>query len=124
MRRDAPFVLVVDSCSDAAESTRDVLSLYGIRAKTAGSCSEAVALTRAESPVAVVTDMRLPDGDGDKLADMLRAMPRPRPAVIAISSTIRGDADSFSGWFLKPAEPCQLAEALRRYVPLSGARAV
>lgn len=123
MRRDVPFVLIVDGYPDAAESTREVLSLYGIRAKTAASCAEAVALSRAECPAAVVTDMLLPDGNGDTLAGLLRAMPSPRPAVIAIGSSSRGSGDAFNEWFLKPADPRQLAETLRGYVPFSGGRA-
>ena len=119
MRREAPYVLVVDAYPDAAESARDVLSLYGFRAKTAATCAEAVAMTRVECPAAVVTDTRLPDGDGCKLADLLRATTRHAPAVIAIGSTPRVAPDTFDGWFLKPAEPCQLVEVLRRYVPIS-----
>lgn len=119
MRRHAHYVLVVDAYPDGAESARDMLTLHGFAVKTTASCAEAVAMTREECPAAVVTDMRLPDGDGHTLADRLRAVADLMPAVIAIGSTPRASSDPFDAWFLKPAEPRQLADALRRYVPLT-----
>jgi CheY-like chemotaxis protein len=118
MRRDAPYVLVVDSYPDGAASAREVLALYGFDVRTAASCAEAVEVARDGWPAAVVTDTRLPDGDGSKLAELMRATARPAPAVIAIGSTPRTTPDLFDLWFMKPAEPCHLAEALRRYVPV------
>lgn len=118
MRRDVPYVLVVDAYPDGAASARDMLALHGFDVRTAASCAEAVAVTHDGWPAAVVTDTRLPDGDGTHLAELMRATRGPIPAVIAIGSTPRITPDTFDLWFMKPADPRHLAEALRQYVPV------
>lgn len=115
MRRATPFVLVVDSYPDAAESMQQVLTLHGFHAGVARSCAEAVAAAHARPPVAVVTELTLPDGDGGKLAERLRAMGHPAPAVIGMSD--RPLAGVFDHCFTKPADPRVLVEVLRRYAP-------
>ena len=117
MRRDTPFVLVVDPYPDVAESTRAVLSLYGFEVETARTCEEALAATHDGGPAAVVTALLLPDGDGNQLAERMRAAVRPEPAVIALSEYREPRTAAFAECFTKPADPRRLAEVLRRYVP-------
>ena len=117
MRRDTPFVLVVDGYPDVAASTCDVLALYGFEAVPARSCAEAVATARRRPPAAVVVSLVLPDGDGNALAERLRATVRPSPALIAVSEYREPRTGTFDAHFVKPADPRRLAEVLRRYVP-------
>lgn len=117
MRRGTPFVLVVDAYPDAAESTRDVLALHGLEAITARSCSEALGVARADTPAAVVTSLLLPDGDGNTLAERVKATVRPTPVVIALAETPHPHFALFDHHFLKPADPQELVSMLRRYLP-------
>lgn len=117
MRRDTPFVLVVDSDADAAESTRDVLALCGFAAKSVTSCAEALAAAHPAPPWAVITDVRLADGDGRGLADRMRAMSHPALAVIAVSEFPPPLVTTFDHYFIKPADPRELVSLLRRYLP-------
>jgi CheY-like chemotaxis protein len=117
MHRGTPFVLVVDSHPDAAASTCDVLALHGFTAVPARSCAEALETAHARMPVAVVTELWLPDGDGNGLADRLREMGRPVPAVIAVSESPPEARSGFDAHFVKPADPRALVGELRRFVP-------
>jgi DNA-binding NtrC family response regulator len=79
-----PVVLVVDDESDLAESCARLLRRHGYRVVTANSCATGHAALRETSPALLVSDVRLPDGDG---LDLVRAAGarQPRVPVIVIS---------------------------------------
>ena len=74
-------VLVVDDESDLAESCARLLRRRGFRVVTADSCATGRAALAGASPELLVSDVRLPDGDG---LDLVRAAHRLRPPVTAI----------------------------------------
>lgn len=117
MRRVTAFVLVVDSYPDCAASTCDVLSLHGIEAVAARSCAEALGVARADTPSAVVTSLFLRDGDGNDLAERLKATVHPAPPVIGLGESPRPHIPPFDHHFLKPADPRELVSVLRQYLP-------
>lgn len=77
----SPVVLVVDDESDFAESCARLLRRQGYRVVTASSCATGHAALRETSPALLVSDVRLPDGDG---LDLVRAAGARQPRVPAI----------------------------------------
>jgi len=75
-------ILVVDDEIDLATTFTRLLGRHGYRALAVGSCDEARAAMRDEVPVLVVSDVRLPDGDGLDLVRAARAQMPPIPAIV------------------------------------------
>ena len=75
-------ILVVDDEIDLATTFTRLLGRHGYRAIAVGSCDEARAAMRDEVPVLVVSDVRLPDGDGLDLVRTARAQMPPIPAIV------------------------------------------
>ena len=84
-------ILVVDDEIDFVATYRRLLGRPGYRVISAGTVLEAVAKLRTESPHLVVSDLRLPDGDGLEIVRAARALPTPPPVVVV---TGFGSADS------------------------------
>jgi DNA-binding NtrC family response regulator len=74
-------VLVVDDEADLAESCARLLRRRGYRVVMADSCATGRAALTGTSPELLVSDVRLPDGDG---LDLVRVANRLRPPVTAI----------------------------------------
>jgi CheY-like chemotaxis protein len=75
-------ILVVDDEADFVATYRRLLGRPGYRVIAAGTVQEAVARLRAEPPDLVVSDLRLPDGDGLEIVRAARALPDPPPVVV------------------------------------------
>ena len=75
-------ILVVDDEIDLATTFTRLLGRHGYRAIAVDSCEEARAAMRAETPALVVSDLRLPDGDGLDLVRSARAQAPPIPAIV------------------------------------------
>jgi len=75
-------VLVVDDEEDMRGTYERLLRRLGYRIVPAGSCQGALALVRAEPLALVITDLRLPDGDGLAVVRTARALPDPPPVVV------------------------------------------
>jgi CheY-like chemotaxis protein len=108
-------VLVVDDDKDAADSTADVLALYGLAATPAYSAEQALVLAAACPPDAVVSDLRMPT-DGCALVRELVARLARRPLLVAVTG-VHGQAErcraaGYDHVFLKPADPSELAAVL------------
>ncbi len=96
-------VLIIDDEAEIRFVLGEALHLWGYDTVEASDAASARAVFAQEQPVAVVTDINLPDGSG---LDLLREFKRrsPPPAVIVITgeviventiSALRGDADDF-----------------------------
>lgn len=96
-------VLIIDDEAEIRFVLGEALHLWGYDTVEASDAASARAVFAREQPVAVVTDINLPDGSG---LDLLREFKRrsPPPAVIVITgeviventiSALRGDADDF-----------------------------
>jgi DNA-binding response OmpR family regulator len=110
-------VLVVDDEAELRFVLSEALRLWGYDVVEAADAVTARAIFARERPIAVVTDINLPDGSG---LDLLREFKRhrPSPAVIVITgdviientiSALRGDADDFIS---KPIDVNELQMAL------------
>jgi PAS domain S-box-containing protein len=71
---DGLRVLVVDDEADAREFVIAVLSSYGIRARAVASAAEALEELEEFRPDVLLSDIRMPDGDGYSLIRQIRAL--------------------------------------------------
>jgi CheY-like chemotaxis protein len=122
------LVLVVEDEPDAAESMRQILTLYGYRAEVARDGSSAVALARQIRPDVVLLDIGLPGGmDGLKVARKIRELPDGRPPLlIAVTGRNqeedrrRSESAGVHLHIVKPADPEVLRCLLARFRALDG----
>src|SRR3954452_24187028 len=68
-----PFVLLVDDHAPSLRQLQDVVTRFGHPCISAGSASDALSYCDARSPRVVVTDLCMPDLDGQGLARWLKA---------------------------------------------------
>jgi two-component system, OmpR family, response regulator len=80
----APHVLVVEDFHDLCELFEELLREQGYRVTSAGDFPEGAALLRSAHPTLLMTDVRLPNGDGRDLEKLARAMDVP---VLIISAS-------------------------------------
>jgi len=117
-----PHVLVVDDDGDTRELYSIMLSAVGYRVETAATVrAAAAAMAGRDTPQVVMTDWRLPDGDGFAVADALHAHAASRAvpivAVTGVSMTpemeTQARARGFTAVLLKPAAPDDILTTVR-----------
>jgi DNA-binding response OmpR family regulator len=108
-------ILLVDT--DATAAQYNDAALDDLRIALVSRCDAARSLIVRTAPVAVVTELVLPDGAGTELCRAAKALPRP-PAVLVITSDQRLIPDALDagcdGVLLKPFPPNLLFARLRR----------
>lgn len=121
MAAPAPLVLLAEDDRNIRETTTDLLMLAGFRVRAEPTGRAAAAALREEAADVVVTDLRMPDGDGPWLMERVRELePERRPALLLLTayvdiSAVDRDAKSRADACLaKPFEPEELIETLRR----------
>jgi two-component system, NtrC family, response regulator PilR len=77
-----PPILVVDDEADLVASYERLLRRKGFRVVSAGSRGEGLVLVGREPLALVITDLRLPDGDGLDLVRAARRLPTPTPSMV------------------------------------------
>jgi CheY-like chemotaxis protein len=125
-----PHVVVVDDDTDTSELYRIMLASVGYRVELAGSVSEAAAAIRRCTPHVVMTDWRLPDGDGFAVSDVLLARNASRRVPIvavtgfSLPDEMRQQAEDrgFTAVLLKPASPDDIMKAVRQAIEIGTAR--
>jgi DNA-binding response OmpR family regulator len=75
-------ILVVDDEADLAMTCARLLRRRGYAVTTAGSCADGLTMLRRDAPVLVVSDLRLPDGDGLAIVRAARALPVPATVIV------------------------------------------
>ncbi|MDD1615555.1 MAG: two-component system, NtrC family, response regulator PilR [Methylococcaceae bacterium NSP1-2] len=86
-----PLVLIVDDEPDIRELLEITLNRMGIETRCAKNISCAKALLQDESFDLCLTDMKLPDGNGLELVDLIQEMPKPMPVAVI---TAHGNMDT------------------------------
>ena len=117
-RREAPRVLIVDDDSSIRMICREVLELGGYQVRDAGSATAALAEARRFRPDMILLDVMMPDIDGYRTAEMIRADAAIGMAPIMFLSA-RGDVADKVRAFRSGAEdymvkPFDAAELLAR----------
>ena len=108
-------ILIVDDHADTLDMLTQACEASAAFALTAVSAKEALQAATAQPPDAVITDIGLRGEDGVWL---LRELRKVHPAVPVIALTGRSPEDALAAGFdavlLKPADPWQLCDELRR----------
>jgi signal transduction histidine kinase/ActR/RegA family two-component response regulator len=116
-------VLVVDDDPQALEFARSTLEQYGAAVSLASSMKEARERYTEQPPHVIVSDLRMPDGDGLELIREVRMLDEQRgrrtPAA-ALTALARSDdrrralAAGYQLHVVKPIDPFELASAVER----------
>ena len=80
-------ILVVDDEADLVSTYERLLRRRGYRVVTAGTRGDGLAIVEREPLALLVTDMRLPDGDGLELVRAVRQLPVAPPAIVVTGFT-------------------------------------
>ena len=119
MDTDRIHILVVDDLTDMAESTAEMVSLWGYGATACDSGATALASARLDRPAAVLLDLAMPRMDGFEFARAFRAHAGcgavPLVALSGYSSpacSTRAREAGIGRCLLKPADPDRLKALL------------
>ncbi|HEY6324733.1 MAG TPA: ATP-binding protein [Thermoanaerobaculia bacterium] len=120
-------ILVVEDHADSAQALADLLHAAGHRVTLAGTIAAALAAAASEVPDLLISDLGLPDGDGD---DLMRALAGRYPGLPGIALSGYGmEADvarsreaGFSVHLVKPVTFEGLQAAIQRLVAAGSPR--
>jgi CheY-like chemotaxis protein len=112
-------ILIVEDHEDGAESLATLLGLHGHKTCIATSCATALAAVAECTPDVVILDIGLPDSDGYVVAKKLCEVSKRRPLLVAVTGHVRLEersrAEGIDFHFVKPVDPCVLANLLRSH---------
>jgi|KBSSwiStaDraftv2_1062776.scaffolds.fasta_scaffold434230_1 CheY-like chemotaxis protein len=100
-------VLVVEDEADLVATYERLLRRHGYRVVSAGSREAALAALKAELPDLLISDLRLPDGDGLDVVRAARALPTPTLVIVVsgVASSESRDAALAAGASAVLAKP-------------------
>jgi len=110
-------ILVIDHEPDLRNSYDRLLRRQGYRVVTAGSRAEGLRLV-IEPPRLVISDLRLPDGDGLDIIRAAKAIHPPVPVIVVTSfasaaSRRAARASGAAAFLTKPFSASELLELVR-----------
>jgi two-component system response regulator AtoC len=122
-----PLVLVVDDDPGTRKVARANLALEGLEVSTASCAAEALALLASSDPLAVVTDVKMPDLDGVTLMERIRALRPGLPVVLVtahatVEAAVSAMRKGALHYLTKPIRYDELALVLRHAVEGERAR--
>ena len=119
-------VLVVDDNREAADTTAELLDIYGADTNVRYCGADAISDIAELRPDACVLDLTMPGMDGFELATRIRALGGRQPLLVALTAlgddkTLDKEVESgFDLHFTKPVDPLALIEELRDHVNRMG----
>ena len=122
-----PFVLLVDDHAPSLRQLQDVVTLFGHPCVSAGSASDALVYCDARSPRVVVTDLSMPDLDGQGLARWLKARYPTLPIILVTGEeldapTLAALRQTFEEVLKKPVDVESFLSVLERLMDASADR--
>ncbi|HUI69716.1 MAG TPA: response regulator [Spirochaetia bacterium] len=116
-----PAILVVDDEEPLRSLLVRILEMEGFRALTARDGQEAVKVFRDQSPLVVISDIRMPKMDGLAMLNEIHKIDRSAPVILMtgqgneqiLLAALRGGATNF---FKKPFDNDELINEVRRVV--------
>jgi len=116
-------ILVVDDLADAADSTVELLSVWGYNAIACYGGAAALEYAHSLRPDLVLLDLVMPCMDGFQFAGLFHELPKCRSVpIIAVSGQpshayrMRALEAGINQYLLKPAEPALLRSLLARTI--------
>ncbi len=114
-------ILIVDDSRDTAESTAELLALYGYTVKVAVSGKQALRMAATRSPDVILLDIAMPEMDGlEMVRQFIARAETKRPFLVAVTGR-EGEADRQKAqeagvdlYLVKPVEPAALIGMLDR----------
>jgi two-component system, NtrC family, response regulator AtoC len=121
------LVLVVDDDPGTRKVAKANLALEGFEVLVASSGAEALARLAESDPLAVVTDLKMPDVDGITLMERIHAERRPLPVVLVtahatVETAVQALRRGAAHYLVKPVRWDELALVLRQAVAHERAR--
>jgi two-component system, OmpR family, response regulator len=112
-----PRILCVDDNPDVADSTADLLGIFGYETRACYDGPSALATAETFAPHICLIDLNMPGMDGDVLAVRLRQSGRPLLLVVVTAmnneeSCLRIAAAGFDLHLIKPVDPSRLQAAI------------
>lgn len=91
----APHVLIVDDDADIRTVIELIFAEDGFITNACATSDAALTVLQAQPVNLLITDMRLPGGDGSTLIRHIAGMPEPRPGIILLTAmrTLDGFAE-------------------------------
>jgi signal transduction histidine kinase len=115
---DRPVVIVIEDDLDAAALLSETLERAGYRVLTAPGGEEGLRLAREQDPVAVTLDVMMPEMDGWRVLQAMRADRRLSSIPVIVCSIVDnrplGYSLGASDYLLKPVDPQTLTDTLDR----------
>lgn len=120
---DEPYVLLVDDHQPSLLTLRDIVRMAGYRCMATGSATDALSLCDLHAPALVVTDLWMPQLDGQGLARWLHARYPMLPILLMTGEylddpTLLRLRGIFSEVLTKPLKLDQFLGLLRQYMPV------
>ena len=100
-------ILLVDDEADLLATYEPLLRRRGYRIVSTGSCRDGLAIIEREPLALVVTDLRLPDGNGVDIVRAARSTATPTPSIVITGFASEASravalAAGASGYLAKP----------------------
>ena len=113
-------VLVIDDEEGITEVIQEALSLYGYDVKTACDGSEGIQKFKDQLFDVVITDIMMPNADGNSVVRYIRASSRRTTPIIGMSGTplLLNESD-FDKVLFKPFPLKSLINAVRNFPPVA-----
>lgn len=115
-------ILVVDDEPLAAEQVSKFLETSAVRTSKSGSGRAALASHQQDPADMIVTDLRMPDGDGVELIRAIRAEDTAIPIIVVTGQVLReAEAEALDAGatelLRKPLDLYELALVVKRHLP-------
>jgi len=118
-------VLVVDDEADLLITYERLLRRWGYRVTTVASVAAGLVALERDCPDLVISDLRLPDGDGFQLVRAARTAPRPPPVIIVTGvpsedrrrAAVTAGAAAFLAKPFKTSTLLELVQSALAYAP-------
>ena len=114
-------ILLIDDHALFREGLEALLKRRGVEVIACSNAQDGLAAAISESPDAVMLDLRMPETDGAKTLQLLKAENKELPVMILTTSDDAADLKEClsydaSGYLLKDMDPDELVVALRKVI--------
>ncbi len=116
-------IMVVDDVLSNLMTVEGLLDEMGLDIVTTDSGNKALEMIKTMTPSLFLLDIRMPNMDGNELAELLRKIPKfAKTPIIALTASVSANTDidilqPFDGYLYKPTNKAELVNMLMKYLP-------